>query len=187
MTRPRWAERARGAWTHTGRARPPFALEPGPGQESVWDYPRPPALVREPRGIVVATADGREIARCAGDERHAWKLCETASPPTYYLPPESVRFESLVRTAGRSRCEWKGEAWYWALADAPDGPTVAWSYPAPFGEYRALEGHVAFYPGRVRCTLGGESVRAQAGDYYGGWITDDVVGPFKGDPGTGGW
>ena len=167
-------------WTHRGQKRPGFAIEPGPGQESVWDYPRPPCIDRDPREVVVAARS--ELART----RAALRVLETASPPTFYLPAAAVVAGALVPAPGRSHCEWKGEARYWALAEAPDEP-VGWSYPAPFPEFAALRDHVAFYPGRVACYVDDERVRPQAGDFYGGWITDEIVGPFKGDPGTGGW
>lgn len=168
-------------WTNTGAERPPFAREPGPGQESVWDYPRPPAIVADTRRIVVGTADD-PLATTSG----AVRVLETASPPTFYLPPDDVRCDRLVRVAGRSFCEWKGEAEYWALASAPD-TSIAWSYPNPLPEFASVTGWLAFYPGRVACFVDDEVVRPQDGGFYGGWITNEVVGPFKGEPGTSGW
>ena len=180
---PDWLRRAREGWAHKGGDRPPFAEEPGPGQESVWDYPRPPKLVPDPREVVVRASDV-ELARTRG----ALKLCETASPPTFYLPPADVRSDLLERAAGASFCEWKGEAQYWSVVAGEERlEGVAWTYPNPFGEYAPLAGFFAFYPARVECFVAGERVRPQPGRFYGGWITDDVVGPFKGEPGTGGW
>lgn len=178
---PEWLAAARDKWTNTGQTRPPFALEPGPGQESVWDYPRPPALVNDQREVVVGDP-GDPLARTTD----AVRVLETASPPTVYLPPTDVAVDALVKVAGSSMCEWKGAAQYWALSDDTDTP-VGWTYPRPFGEFESIAGWFSFYPGRVRCTMAGETVRAQAGGFYGGWITDEVIGPFKGDPGTGGW
>lgn len=168
-------------WKHRGQARPDFALEPGPGQESVWDYPRPPAL--DPTDLAVEIFDGETpIART----ERAVRVLETASPPTVYLPPEDVNIDRLVPVDQASYCEWKGTAAYWALPARPDHP-VGWSYPDPRPAFETLRGWFCFYPGRVRCVLGGEEVRPQSGGYYGGWVTDSIVGPYKGEPGTGGW
>jgi uncharacterized protein (DUF427 family) len=123
------------------------------------------------------------------DTRAALRVLETASPPTFYLPLSDVRMELLRPASGASRCEWKGTAQYWSVR-TQEGERVAaaaWSYPEPFEDFAALRDHVAFYPNRVDCALDGEQVRAQAGGLYAGWITQDVVGPFKGGPGSGGW
>ena len=113
-------------------------------------------------------------------------MLETASPPTWYLPAADVRTDRLVATGGRSFCEWKGQARYWALSDQP-AAAIGWDYPEPFPEFAVIAGYLAFYPARIDCRVDGRLVRAQAGDFYGGWITDEVIGPFKGDPGTGAW
>lgn len=168
-------------WTNTGQQRPDFAVAPGPGQESVWDYPRPPALVRDNRTVEVKDGDC-VIARTTA----AFRILETASPPTFYLPADDVDFELLVETPGNSICEWKGMAKYWALARDPGVP-VAWAYPRPRARFDRIKDYIAFYPGRVICYVDGERVRPQAGGFYGGWITSEVVGPFKGEPGTGHW
>ncbi len=156
----------------------------GPGQESVWDYPRPPSAEVTPRHVLVELG-GRVLA----DTVRAIRVCETSHPPVYYVPRDDVAVEFLERAAGSSWCEWKGAATYWdAVVDGRRYPGVAWSYEDPVEGYTALRGAVAFYPSRVdRALVDGETVRAQAGDFYGGWITDEVVGPFKGDPGTWGW
>ncbi|WP_456870344.1 DUF427 domain-containing protein [Geodermatophilus sp. SYSU D00766] len=156
----------------------------GPGQESVWDYPRPPSAEVTPRRVVVEIG-GRVVA----DTTRAVRVCETSHPPVYYVPREDVVPGVLERAGGSSWCEWKGAATYWdAVVDGARRPSVAWSYEQPTAGYEHLHGAVAFYPSRVdRATVDGEQVRAQAGDFYGGWITDDVVGPFKGEPGTLGW
>lgn len=175
--------RARAIWTHRGRHRPDFAVVPGEGEESVWDYPRPPGIASDSREVVVR-ADGDLVARSRG----ALRVLETASPPGFYLPPEDVRVELLVPAPGASFCEWKGQASYWSVRTA--GRLVeraAWSYADPFPEFETIRNYLAFYPGRLECTVDGERVRPQAGSFYGGWITSEIVGPFKGDPGTEGW
>jgi uncharacterized protein (DUF427 family) len=162
-------------------SRPDFAVEPGPGQESVWDYPRPPAVRRESRLVEVRDGDN-VVAR----SKRTYKVMETASPPTFYIPASDVNFDVLVPINVSSYCEWKGNASYWALASKPDEP-VGWSYERPRPRFDKIKGFLAFYPGRVECSLGGEKAATQAGRFYGGWITADVVGPFKGEPGTGHW
>ena len=179
---PEWLRQARSKWTYFGQERPPFAEEPEPGQRSVWDFPRPPALVEFPKKVEVKWKDA-----LLASSTKALELQETASPPTVYLPPEDVLLEHFVKVPQRqSLCEWKGSAEYWALADEPDKP-VAWVYPRPFSEYARLQGYFAFYPQYVDCFVDGERVRPQPGSFYAGWITDDLVGPFKGEPGSGHW
>ena len=168
-------------WRYFGQVRPEFAIPPGPGQESVWDYPRPPVVVPDTRLVVVRTV-GASIA----ESRASLRILETASPPAYYLPRADVDMTRLVRVPGRSVCEWKGEAGYWALARDPERP-VAWSYEQPTAAFAAISGALAFYPGRVECSVDGQPVRPQAGGFYGGWVTDEIVGPCKGAPGTGHW
>lgn len=160
------------------------AEEPGPGQESVWNYPRPPAVEISGDRVVVVLG-GVVVA----DTRQALRVLETSHPPTYYLPVEDVVDGALRPTTGSSWCEFKGRAGYF---DVVGGDTVAtaaaWTYPDPSPGYEALLGHVALYPGRMdRCEVDGETVAAQAGDFYGGWRTSRVVGPFKGGSGTQGW
>ncbi|WP_448638195.1 DUF427 domain-containing protein [Geodermatophilus sp. URMC 63] len=156
----------------------------GPGQESVWDYPRPPSAEVTARRVVVELG-GRVVTQTS----RAVRVCETSHPPVYYVPREDVVPGVLERAAGSSWCEWKGAATYWdAVVDGRRHPAVGWSYEQPTAGYEHLRGAVAFYPDRVdRALVDGEQVRAQAGDFYGGWITDEVVGPFKGEPGTLGW
>ncbi len=160
-------------------------IRPGPGQESVWDYPRPPSLTQSARHVVVRLG-GVVVA----NTRRAWRVCETSHPPVYYVPRDDVAAGALrPGSANASLCEWKGPATYWTVLGggemAVDG---AWSYESPTPAFVPMAGAVAFYPGRVdRCTVDGEVVRPQAGGFYGGWITDEVVGPFKGEPGTWGW
>lgn len=168
-------------WKHRGQRRPEFAATPGPGQESVWDYPRPPILDAAPGPVEVRDGETR-LAR----SHEARRVLETASPPTVYLPPDDVIRDLLVPVRQTSFCEWKGAASYWALARAPEDP-VAWSYPRPTRRFGDIAGWFSFYPSKVRCLMDGEVVRPQGGGFYGGWVTDDIVGPWKGDSGTGGW
>jgi uncharacterized protein (DUF427 family) len=156
-------------------------VEPGPGQESVWDYPRPPRV--EPSGRrVEVVLDGELLAATS----RALRVLETSHPPVWYLPPEDVRLDLLTPSRRPSTyCEFKGEAIYY---DAGGLAGVAWSYPSPSPGYEQLTDYLAFYPDKVdRATVDGEVVQAQAGDFYGGWVTAEVVGPFKGGPGTAGW
>ena len=169
-------------WEYTGKHRPPFAEEPGPGQESVWDYPRPPALLRSEQRVQVG-----DPAAPLADTSAALRLIETASPPTYYLPPDSVDMRRLVRTRDHSFCEWKGMATYWGLADDPGSGAIGWSYEDPSKTFTELAGWLSFYPGRIACFVDGERVQPQPGGFYGGWVTSRIVGPIKGEPGTGGW
>jgi uncharacterized protein (DUF427 family) len=174
---------ARGGWRWHGRERPPFATPPRDGEESVWDYPRPPRLVADAREVVVRAGDA-ELARTT----RALRVLETASPPTFYLPRADVRAEHLERASGTSWCEWKGAATYWdVVLDGRRLERVAWSYEDPTPAFAALRGHVSFYPARVACFVGGVRVASQPGGFYGGWVTPEVVGPFKGEPGTEGW
>ena len=159
-------------------------IEPGPGRESVWDYPRPPRL--EPSDKLIRVEFGGETV---AETRRAYRVLETSHPPVYYVPPDDVRGEFLLPSASSSFCEWKGRSAYHTLDVRGRRVTdCAWSYPDPSPTFRAIRGYLAFYPGRVdACFVDGERVQAQAGDFYGGWITSQVVGPFKGGPGTGGW
>ena len=153
-------------------------------RESVWDYPRPPRLERVGRRVTVTFA-GRLIAE-SGD---ALRVLETSHPPTIYIPPGDVATELLRDAAGSSFCEWKGRANYADLVvDGRVSERAAWTYREPVEAFSDLRDHWSFYPGRVdRCTLGEWDVLAQEGDFYGGWRTPNLVGPFKGGPGTRGW
>jgi uncharacterized protein (DUF427 family) len=123
------------------------------------------------------------------DTRQSLRVLETSGPPVYYVPPADVRSRILVPNGRTSVCEWKGIARYWdVVVGDRRAPNAAWTYPEPARGFEAITDHVAFYPARVdACYVDGERVRAQDGDFYGGWITSDVVGPFKGGPGTEGW
>ena len=152
--------------------------------ESVWDYPRPPRVEPSTRRVRVQFA-GEVIA----DTTRALRVLETSHPPVYYIPPEDVRRELLGPSRRRTWCEFKGEAAYYDLAGGGrEVRDAAWYYPDPAPGYEALRDHIAFYPARVDAAfVDEEQVRAQAGDIYGGWITADIAGPFKGGPGTAGW
>jgi uncharacterized protein (DUF427 family) len=169
-------------WQYRGQKRPDFAAIPEPGQESVWDYPRPPALAPDSRLVEVYYGD-----QMIASSSTIFRVLETASPPTFYIPPADVYLELLSFAAGRSICEWKGTAQYWALSSNPDYGVVAWSYPDPAPSFSRIRDCLAFYPAAVKCFVAGERVRAQPGRFYGGWITDEIVGPFKGEPGTEHW
>ncbi len=173
---------AREGWSHNGNKRPPFAVKPKKGQRSVWDFPRPPIIEKVTKQITVKY-QGEPIA----DSRDVLAVLETASPPTYYVPEQDIDLSMLVRIPGKtSLCEWKGSATYWALKNIVDLPT-AWSYPNPFAEFEELKCHLAFYPQNLDCHVGGILVRPQPGRFYAGWITPDLVGPFKGEQGTEHW
>ena len=158
--------------------------QPREGQESVWDYPRPPRVEPTPRRIRVVFG-GETIA----DTYRALRVLETSHPPVYYIPPEDVRMEYLSQTPRKSFCEFKGGANYWTLKVGERlSENAAWSYPDPQPGYEALKDHLAFYAGRVdACYVDDEQATPQPGDFYGGWITSHVVGPFKGGPGTWEW
>jgi uncharacterized protein (DUF427 family) len=166
------------------RGRPDKIVVPGPGQESVWDYPRPPRVERVDRTIRVEFGS---IVLAESDR--AYRVIETASPPVYYLPPDDVRTEYLEPSGRSSMCEWKGESRYWTVRVGQHlAENAAWSYTEPWPGYEAIAGYLAFYAGKMDvCYVGEHRVTPQPGEYYGGWITPDVVGPFKGAPGTGHW
>ncbi|MEV6212456.1 DUF427 domain-containing protein [Kitasatospora sp. NPDC051914] len=154
------------------------------GTESVWDYPRPPRVERSRRRVTVEFR-GLLLA----DTKEALRVLETSHPPVYYLPSSAVAAGVLVPSWHRTWCEWKGAAVHFDLVVGEvRSENAVWSYPEPAPGYEALRGHLAFYPSRVdRCTVDGEVVVPQEGDFYGGWITSDLRGPFKGGPGTAGW
>ena len=156
----------------------------GPGQESVWDYPRPPRVEPSTREVVVVLG-GAQVCRTS----RALRVLETSHPPVWYLPVADWVPGALVPAGGSSYCEWKGVATYLDVVGGDRrAERAAWTYPDPVPEFRALRGTVAVYPGAMdACTVDGERVRPQAGGFYGGWVTGDVVGPFKGEPGTRGW
>ncbi len=183
MNEPDYLKLARAQWRWRGLDRPPFAENSKQGQVSVWDFPRPPELIRDPREIVVQWGKTL-IAQTFG----AWAVRETSHPPTFYLPISDVKAD-LLKPAGRgSFCEWKGPALYWDLVDGERHlPRVAWSYPQPLAGAQPLADCIAFYAHHLHCTVDGEKVAPQAGGFYGGWITPDLAGPFKGEPNSNDW
>jgi uncharacterized protein (DUF427 family) len=178
-----WLQAARENWHWQGQARPSFAQIPTSEQESVWDYPRPPRLMPDSREVVISWGSV-EVARTCRSVR----VLETAHPPTFYLPWEDVARHLLIPAHGSSFCEWKGPASYWSLAhDERRLERVAWSYPKPLAGGEQLADCVAFYPASLDCRVEGARVKPQPGGFYGGWITPELVGPFKGEPGSEGW
>ncbi len=166
------------------RSRRPTPIEPRAGQESVWDYPRPPRV--EPRTErVVVRLGGQVIA----DTTDSVRVLETSHPPVYYLPIAAFPAGVLVPVRGTSFCEFKGHANYFdVVAGGVVAPRAGWTYPDPSRGFEVLGNRVALYPGKMdSCEVDGEQVTPQAGGFYGGWITSQVVGPFKGEPGTTGW
>jgi uncharacterized protein (DUF427 family) len=159
-------------------------IEPAPGQESVWDYPRPPRVDPTDKPIRVEF-NGEVIA----ETRRAIRVLETSHPPGIYIPREDVNMDVLFANRHRTFCEFKGQASYWDLkVGEREVRNVGWSYENPAKGYEAIQGYLCFYPGRVdACYVDGEKVQPQEGDFYGGWITSDIVGPFKGGAGTWGW
>lgn len=163
------------------RRRPAQVVQPGPGQESVWDYPRPPIVQSVAQPVRVEFA-GLTLASTL-------RAIETAGPPVYYLPPQDVQMRYLHKTSRTTFCEWKGLAHYW---DVQVGDRLvhdaAWSYPHPEDGYQQIKDYLAFYPTKMdACFLGDQRATPQPGGYYGGWITPEIVGPFKGEPGTENW
>ena len=159
-------------------------IEPGPGQESVWDYPRPPRLEDSGKQLQVVF-NGVEIATT----HRAKRVLETSHPPVYYIPREDIRAEYLTSTAKSSFCEFKGTAGYVTVTVGNKRvENAGWFYPTPTAAFATLKDYIAFYPSKMdACFVDGEQVTPQAGDFYGGWITQDIVGPFKGEPGTWSW
>jgi len=159
-------------------------IEPGPGQESVWDYPRPPALEACSAKIEIVFNRSTILTTT-----QSFRIIETSHPPTFYLPVEEFTPGVLVPSLRRSFCEWKGQAAYFDIVvDDRRASEAAWGYPKPVERFAALKDHVAVYAHLMdACYVDGEQVRAQDGDFYGGWITSKVVGPFKGPAGTQFW
>jgi len=155
-----------------------------PGQESVWDYPRPPRVELMSERVVVRLG-GEVIA----DTTDAVRVLETSHPPGYYLPISAFAAGVLVPVKGTTFCEFKGQAHYFdVVAGGAVASRAAWTYPEPTRGFEALSTRVALYPGQMdSCEIDGERVTSQEGDFYGGWITSSIVGPFKGGPGTTGW
>jgi len=175
---------AREHWQWRGQARPPFAHAATADQASVWDFPRPPRLAADAREIVIAWG-GTVIARST----RTICVMETAHPPSFYLPWADIAPGCLEPAEGVSLCEWKGPARYWTLAHGGKQlARVAWGYPKPLEGAEILADRIAFYPhAELDCRVDGAAVAPQPGGFYGGWITRDLAGPFKGEPGSEGW
>lgn len=166
-----------------------LALRPTPtppklGQESVWDYPRPPKVEDVSKRIRIIFND-----RLIVDTSRSKRILETSHPPNYYIPIEDIQTEYLVQSRHSSYCEWKGQARYYHLQVGDrQAQNVAWDYPNISPNYVELEGHISFYPAPMdACYVDDEKAQPQAGNFYAGWITSDIVGPFKGEPGSWGW
>lgn len=160
-------------------------IKPKKGQESVWDYPRPPRLERTPKRLRILFNE-----EWIADTSLGYRVLETSHPPVYYIPQSDIKLEFLTKVKDRqSMCEFKGMAEYWNLKVGDmESPMVAWSYPNPKVSFAPIKDYLAFYASKVSaCYVDEELVNAQEGDFYGGWITKDIVGPFKGGPGTWGW
>lgn len=170
-------------WRYNGKKRPDFAEETSVGEESVWDYPRPPALSPDKRTVEVRWM-GKQIAHSSD----AIRLLETASPPGFYIPPSDINREYFKDNSRSSFCEWKGAAQYYDIEiDGNKLSMAAWSYENPNPPFDDIAGYVSFYPGKVKCFVNDTEVEPQPGKFYGGWITPEIKGPVKGEPGTGGW
>ena len=155
----------------------------GRRRESVWDYPRPPRVETVDRAVRVELG-GKPVAASA----NALRVCETAGPPVVYLPRADVSPAARQASPGTTFCEWKGTAGYFDVhAGGQRAERAAWTYDDPSAAFAELRDHIAFYPGRVECYLDDERVLPQPGQFYGGWITAEIVGPFKGEPGSEGW
>jgi uncharacterized protein (DUF427 family) len=162
----------------------PKRIEPLAGQESVWDYPRPPRLEKVSARLRVIFN-----SQAVADSVSGYRVLETSHPPVYYLPLGDIARQYVVAAQGSSWCEFKGHAKYWSLdVEGRKSINAAWSYPAPSPGFAEIAGYLAFYASRVdECWVGDERVQPQEGDFYGGWITSRIVGPFKGGAGTRGW
>ncbi len=162
----------------------PKPITPEPGQESVWDYPRPPRLEASSQRIKVYF-NGILLA----DTQNSYRVLETSHPPVYYIPPEDISMDYLHPSSRHSYCEWKGMASYYTIAvEDQVAENAAWRYPTPTPNFAQIKDYVAFYPSRMEaCYVDDEQVIAQEGDFYGGWITKNIVGPFKGGTGSWGW
>lgn len=153
-------------------------------KESVWEYPRPPRLEPSTRLVRVIFAD-----RVIAQTQRAFRILETSHPPTYYIPPEDVNREFLVPSTLHTFCEFKGQANYLSLkVDDRNSENAGWYYANPAAAFATIRNYISFYASRVDiCFVDGERVQAQPGDFYGGWITSDIEGPFKGNPDTKTW
>ena len=165
-------------------AKKPTPIPPQANQESVWDYPRPPALEQTSKRIQIRFA-GIDLVNTT----RAWRVLETSHPPVYYLPPTEIKMEYLSVIPGVSWCEWKGKATYYTLQVGDQiAHKVAWTYENPTPAFKAIQNYLAFYAQPMdQCLVDGEEVQSQVGGFYGGWVTQEIVGPFKGGPHSMGW
>jgi uncharacterized protein (DUF427 family) len=156
----------------------------GVGTESVWEYPRPPRL--EPTAKQIRVEFGGIVI---ADSSSTFRVLETSHPPVYYIPPADIAMQYLFQGTGESYCEWKGRAGYrHVVVGEARAENAAWSYANPTPAFREIQDFIAFYPAPMDgCYVNGKRVVSQPGDFYGGWITSDLVGPFKGASGTRGW
>ena len=159
-------------------------IKPKQGQESVWDYPRPPRAEASKKRIRVVFNGVTLI-----DSTHTVRVLETSHPPVYYIPQSDIKMEHFTAVTRQTFCEFKGVASYWTIKIGEKTlENGAWAYKDPHGGYEAIKDYIAVYPGKMdACYVDDEKVQAQVGDFYGGWITSDIVGPFKGGTGTYGW
>lgn len=170
---------ARAKWQYTGQKRPAFAQHPEPGQESVWDYPRPPRIETVSAPIKVMSGELVVAATTA-----AKRVLETAGAPTYYIPPDDIDTSLVEFGEPASICEWKGLAQSLHVDGQAD---AGWRYIQMFEEFAELYQWPSFYPTKLKCFVGEEQVTAQPGGYYGGWVTRALMGPIKGSPDSSGW
>ncbi len=159
-------------------------IEPAPGQESVWDYPRPPIVEDTDKHIEVFFND-----ILIADSTDVKRVLETSSPPVYYIPQQDIEMKYFIPSDRRSLCEWKGTASYYDIkVHDKTAHSAAWYYPRPTPRFESIKNYLAIYPQEMdACFIDGEIAQSQPGNFYGGWITSDIVGPFKGEPGTEGW
>ena len=183
VTIPEFVRRARARWAEPGRPRPERIVQPAAGQESVWDYPRPPRVEAVAARVRIELGGAVLV-----DTTRALRVLETSHPPNYYVPPQDVDRALLRPHRGSSLCEWKGHAQYWTIAaGGAEAPGAGWSYPHPFDDFKRLRDHFSFYCAPMdACWVGNERAKPQPGGFYGGWITSGIVGPFKGEPGSAG-
>lgn len=162
----------------------PIPIPPKDGQESVWDYPRPPALQKTRHSLQIYFGNSKIC-----ESSDIWRVLETSHPPVYYINPNDFKKGVLIPTSGSSYCEWKGTARYYNIGfDHHLAKNAAWYYPDPNPNFLPIRHYVAVYAHKMeRCVLDGEVVKPQPGNFYGGWITSKVLGPFKGEPGTMFW
>lgn len=159
-------------------------IEPKVNQESVWDYPRPPRVEKTSKTLKVIFNE--EVIALTNN---AYRVLETSHPPAYYIPQPDIQMNYVEGTSHTTFCEFKGAANYWTITVGDKTvPNAAWSYPNPASGFEAIKDHICFYASKMdTCFVDDELVQPQAGDFYGGWITSDIVGPFKGGAGTWGW